>query len=65
MKKLVILGAGESGKGTAILAHKMGYQVWVSDAGSIAAEQNHNSMNAVFGGKKINTVVQSYALPIY
>ena len=37
MKKLVILGAGESGKGTAILAHKMGYQVWVSDAGSIAA----------------------------
>lgn len=38
MKKLVILGAGESGKGTAILAHKMGYEVWVSDAGSIAAE---------------------------
>ena len=37
MKKLVILGAGESGKGTAILAHKMGYQVWVSDAGTIAA----------------------------
>ena len=36
MKKLVILGAGESGKGTAILAHKMGYEVWVSDAGSIA-----------------------------
>lgn len=38
MKKLVILGAGESGKGTAILAHKMGYEVWVSDASSIAAE---------------------------
>lgn len=38
MKKLVILGAGESGKGTAILAHKMGYEVWVSDAGFIAAE---------------------------
>ena len=42
MKKLVILGAGESGKGTAILAHKMGYgELMVSDAGFYSAEQNH------------------------
>lgn len=36
MKGLVyILGAGESGVGAAILAHKLGYQVWVSDYGTI------------------------------
>ena len=37
MKKMVILGAGESGKGTAILAQQKGYEVFVSDAGSIAS----------------------------
>ncbi|MDR1678167.1 MAG: UDP-N-acetylmuramoyl-L-alanine--D-glutamate ligase [Prevotellaceae bacterium] len=35
MKKLVILGAGESGVGTAILAKKKGYEVFVSDASAI------------------------------
>ncbi|MEM8891489.1 MAG: UDP-N-acetylmuramoyl-L-alanine--D-glutamate ligase [Bacteroidota bacterium] len=35
-KKVSILGAGESGIGAAILAQKEGYEVWVSDAGSIA-----------------------------
>ncbi|MEN8852278.1 MAG: UDP-N-acetylmuramoyl-L-alanine--D-glutamate ligase, partial [Candidatus Arcticimaribacter sp.] len=38
MKKMVILGAGESGKGTAILAQQKGYDVLVSDAGQIAPE---------------------------
>lgn len=33
---MVILGAGESGVGTAILAKKVGYKVWVSDFGAIA-----------------------------
>ena len=33
---MVILGAGESGVGTAILAKKMGYEVWVSDFGQIS-----------------------------
>lgn len=32
---VVILGAGESGNGAAILAKKQGYAVWVSDYGSI------------------------------
>jgi UDP-N-acetylmuramoylalanine--D-glutamate ligase len=36
-KKLVILGAGESGVGTALLAKQKGYEVFVSDAGSIKA----------------------------
>lgn len=35
MKKIVILGAGESGTGAALLAHAKGYQVLVSDKGVI------------------------------
>lgn len=34
-KRLVILGAGESGVGTALLAKQQGYDVFVSDAGKI------------------------------
>lgn len=36
MKKLVVLGAGESGVGTAILGKKEGFNVFVSDKGNIA-----------------------------
>lgn len=32
---VVILGAGESGTGAAVLAHKLGYQVFLSDSGAI------------------------------
>lgn len=35
-KKIVILGAGESGVGTAVLALQKGYDVFVSDFGAIA-----------------------------
>jgi UDP-N-acetylmuramoylalanine--D-glutamate ligase len=35
-KKLVVLGAGESGAGAAYLAQKVGYDVFVSDFGAIA-----------------------------
>ncbi|HRH01563.1 MAG TPA: UDP-N-acetylmuramoyl-L-alanine--D-glutamate ligase [Bacteroidia bacterium] len=34
-KRLVVLGAGESGVGTAVLGVKMGFDVFVSDQGSI------------------------------
>ena len=34
-KRLVILGAGESGVGAAILAKQQGYDVFVSDGGAI------------------------------
>ena len=33
--KIVILGAGESGVGTAILGKKKGFEVFVSDSGKI------------------------------
>lgn len=34
--RITVLGAGESGVGTAILAQKKGFDVWVSDSGKIA-----------------------------
>ncbi len=37
-KKLVVLGAGESGVGTAVLAQKHGFDVFVSDKGAIKPE---------------------------
>ncbi|WP_299012952.1 UDP-N-acetylmuramoyl-L-alanine--D-glutamate ligase [uncultured Polaribacter sp.] len=37
-RKLVVLGGGESGVGTAVLAKQKGYQIFVSDKGEIAAK---------------------------
>ena len=46
---LVILGGGESGVGTAILGKQKGYQVFVSDKGTIAKKYKevllHNEIN--------------------
>nr|MBI1228692.1 UDP-N-acetylmuramoyl-L-alanine--D-glutamate ligase [Cytophagales bacterium] len=39
IKKIVILGAGESGVGAALLAVEKGYEVFVSDAGGISASR--------------------------
>ena len=63
---LVVLGAGESGIGTAILAQKMGYDVWVSDAKPIAEpyrseliaykisfEENHHSIQKILGAQLV------------
>ena len=38
MKRIVILGAGESGAGAAVLAKKEGFEVFVSDMSKIAAK---------------------------
>jgi UDP-N-acetylmuramoylalanine--D-glutamate ligase len=48
MKRLVILGGGESGVGTAILGKKKGYDVFVSDYGKIK-----NNYKEVLGLNKI------------
>lgn len=37
MKRIVVLGAGESGAGAAVLAKKQGYEVFVSDSSMIKA----------------------------
>ena len=41
-KKIVVLGAGESGAGAAFLAHKKGFEVFVSDHGEI--EEKHKEL---------------------
>jgi UDP-N-acetylmuramoylalanine--D-glutamate ligase len=38
MTRIVILGAGESGTGSAVLAQKKGFDVFVSDSGQVKAE---------------------------
>jgi len=38
MKKITILGAGESGVGAARLAQKLGYEVWVSELKTISSK---------------------------
>lgn len=42
MKKLVILGAGESGTGAAILGKLQGFEVFLSDKGEIKAEHKED-----------------------
>ncbi|MDD4848078.1 MAG: UDP-N-acetylmuramoyl-L-alanine--D-glutamate ligase [Bacteroidales bacterium] len=49
MKRIVILGAGESGTGAAVLAKVKGFDVFVSDFGKIAEEHK--------------TVLSKYAIP--
>ena len=49
MKRLVILGGGESGVGTAILGKKKGYDVFVSDYGSI--KENYKEVLSINGIK--------------
>ncbi len=44
-KRIVILGAGESGIGTAILAKKEGYEVFVSDGGKIQENYKTDLLN--------------------
>lgn len=46
-KYIVVLGAGESGTGAALLAQKMGYEVFVSDFGPIADQYKKELEHAV------------------
>ena len=50
--KIVILGAGVSGNGTAILAKKHGYDVFVSDKSPIANGTKEHLINWELIGKK-------------
>ncbi|WP_232825933.1 UDP-N-acetylmuramoyl-L-alanine--D-glutamate ligase [Chitinophaga alhagiae] len=71
--KLVILGAGESGIGAALLGKKQGYNVFVSDGGQIkdiykqelavnqiAFEEGHHSWDVILGADEI---VKSPGIP--
>jgi UDP-N-acetylmuramoylalanine--D-glutamate ligase len=69
LSKIVVLGAGESGVGAAILAKDKGYQVFVSDFGTISQkyrdmlqaenidfEEGHHSMDKIL---EANLVIKS------
>jgi UDP-N-acetylmuramoylalanine--D-glutamate ligase len=62
-KKIVILGAGESGVGTALLCKQQGYDVFVSDAGKIQAQYENelieNSIEFEQGGHDLNKILSS------
>ena len=45
MKRLVILGGGESGTGTAILGKQQGFEVFVSDSGEILKKYKEILLN--------------------
>ena len=54
--RLVVLGGGESGVGTAILGKKKGYDVFVSDFGKI--KENYKevlTINGIVTGKMKST----------
>ena len=73
MQRLVILGGGESGVGAALLGKKQGYEVFLSDAGSLKdnykAELNDHGIAFEEGGhseEKIleaNEVMKSPGIP--
>ncbi|MSQ78647.1 MAG: UDP-N-acetylmuramoyl-L-alanine--D-glutamate ligase [Flavobacteriaceae bacterium] len=62
-KKIVILGAGESGVGAALLAKQKGYDVFVSDKGKIAEkyeqELHDNSIDFEQGTHTFNKVFEA------
>ena len=72
-KKIVVLGGGESGTGSAVLALKMGYDILLSDSGEIKKnykdileskginwEENGHSLEAIL---KANEVIKSPGIP--
>ena len=73
MKKLVALGGGESGVGTAILAKQKGFDVFVSDKGAITKkykevlehyqidfEENQHTESKIFDA---NVIMKSPGIP--
>jgi UDP-N-acetylmuramoylalanine--D-glutamate ligase len=59
-KKIVILGAGESGAGSAVLAQKQGFDVFVSDKGQIKENYRDILEKQLLNGKKGNILNQLY-----
>ena len=57
MKRIVILGAGESGTGAAILAKKQGFEVFVSDMSEIKPQYKNMLDN------KIQVLIEQGKLP--
>lgn len=52
MKRIVVLGAGESGAGAAVLAKVKGFDTFVSDMSNISEKYKNYSKSMIFLGKK-------------
>ena len=63
MKKIVVLGGGESGVGAAVLAKVKGMNVWLSDFGKIAEKykQRLNEYNIDWeeGGHTVEKIIDA------
>lgn len=63
MERLVILGGGESGVGTAILGKKMGFEIFLSDVGKLKEEYKnvlvHLEIDWEEGGHSENRILQA------
>ena len=62
--RLVALGAGESGVGAAVLAKKEGYDVFVSDAGTISEKYRTLLSSTIFPLKTAGTPKTSCSTPM-
>ena len=63
MKRLVILGGGESGVGTAILAKQKGWSVFLSDRGALNPNTATSYPAKTSTTKKALTTKPAYSLP--
>ena len=55
-KLIIVLGAGESGVGTAVLAAKQGFDVFVSDFGKIKDDYRNILITKTYHSKKALTI---------
>ena len=62
MKRLVILGAGESGVGAALLGQQKGWSVFVSDRGTIEREHENELRNLGIQLEKLDKLYKSGAI---
>ena len=52
MKRIVVLGAGESGAGAAVLAKTKGFETFVSDMSAIKTKYQRENTQCRRGGEK-------------
>jgi UDP-N-acetylmuramoylalanine-D-glutamate ligase len=65
MKRIVILGAAESGVGAAVLAKKEGFDVFVSDMSAIKDKYKKKCLMTIrLSGKKVIIPKRKYLMPM-
>jgi UDP-N-acetylmuramoylalanine-D-glutamate ligase len=64
MKRIVVLGAAESGAGAAVLAKKKGFDVFVSDMSQIKDKYKKYWKTTTLNGKKADTPRRRSSTPM-